>query len=421
MIRLNSIYIKGFKDPEEEKYLEFSPEPISVIYGENGSGKTTLLKILFAVLSGNEDMLLEEKVQEIKLRYKKDNTDGILTIRRQEFTGLPKNYKWNDSDFLDTSSVLFDVHRGIVQQENNNSWELVEDLLNNMQSVISREKNKNANITKTSLYQSIEDLLDMALRRITFQGQHQNIIRRTNFESHLFISFLDIRDVAELITNEYRKGQEFISQKIKNAFFDTISQAVDIEEKQEINFALPQDFNTRIQQHKNFILQAMKQENSSLVNRVEAYLNTNDKKLIQKSKIFRAMLLNMIEEAEKPNPSLESITKLIKIFNEHLYKNKKLVVNEEEVYIYLGNEKKHELEDLSSGERNLLSILTLFLIIGQNRNFLIIDEPELSLNMKWQREFLPLLNEINPNAQIIVASHSPSISRKNTRYLTELK
>lgn len=46
MIRLNSIHITGFKDPEEKKELIFSSEPITVIYGENGSGKTTLLKIL---------------------------------------------------------------------------------------------------------------------------------------------------------------------------------------------------------------------------------------------------------------------------------------------------------------------------------------------------------------------------------------
>ena len=73
-----------------------------------------------------------------------------------------------------------------------------------------------------------------------------------------------------------------------------------------------------------------------------------------------------------------------------------------------------------SWKRRKYFILTLFLIIGKNRNFLMIDEPEISLNMKWQREFLPLLSSLNSNAQIIVASHSPSIAHKNSNYLVEL-
>jgi len=86
----------------------------------------------------------------------------------------------------------------------------------------------------------------------------------------------------------------------------------------------------------------------------------------------------------------------------------------------LGNGKFHELTELSSGERNLLSILTLFLILGNDRNFLMIDEPEISFNLKWQKDFLPLLSRLNSNAQIIVASHSPSIAHKNSKYLVEL-
>jgi predicted ATPase len=108
------------------------------------------------------------------------------------------------------------------------------------------------------------------------------------------------------------------------------------------------------------------------------------------------------------------------VFNAHLYRDKKLVVTEDAAYIDLGSGKQHTLNELSSGERHLLTFLTAFLIIGRNRNFFIIDEPEISLNMKWQRELLPLLNEISPNAQIIVATHSPSIAHKNTNYLVEL-
>lgn len=50
----------------------------------------------------------------------------------------------------------------------------------------------------------------------------------------------------------------------------------------------------------------------------------------------------------------------------------------------------------------------------------MIDEPELSLNIRWQREILELLKKLAPKSQIIVASHSPIIGRKNIDYLVKL-
>jgi len=37
------------------------------------------------------------------------------------------------------------------------------------------------------------------------------------------------------------------------------------------------------------------------------------------------------------------------------------------------------------------------------------DEPELSLHVGWQEKLLPSLRTLNPNSQIIVATHSPDI------------
>ena len=141
---------------------------------------------------------------------------------------------------------------------------------------------------------------------------------------------------------------------------------------------------------------------------------------MKNSKIFRALLLNILEEVENENITLKAITKLIEVFNSHLYRNKKLIVIEDKAYIQVNEKERHDLDKLSSGERHLLTFLTTFLILARDYNFLLIDEPEISLNMKWQRELLPLLSELNPNSQIIVATHSPSIAHRNTNYLVEL-
>ena len=68
----------------------------------------------------------------------------------------------------------------------------------------------------------------------------------------------------------------------------------------------------------------------------------------------------------------------------------------------------------------MLTFLSLVLFSGRERNFLIIDEPEISLNLTWQRNLLDVFSELVPHTQIIVASHSPAMAGKNRDRLSEL-
>jgi predicted ATPase len=81
---------------------------------------------------------------------------------------------------------------------------------------------------------------------------------------------------------------------------------------------------------------------------------------------------------------------------------------------------------LSSGERQLLVILThlYFNSLARKANVLIIDEPELSLHVKWQEMFVSAMELASPNIQFILATHSPSIILDRTDAcvdITELK
>jgi ABC-type lipoprotein export system ATPase subunit len=64
---------------------------------------------------------------------------------------------------------------------------------------------------------------------------------------------------------------------------------------------------------------------------------------------------------------------------------------------------------LSAGEKQLLIIL-LTALIQEDRSFvLFIDEPEISLHTDWQENLIDNIISLNSNAQIIIATHSPSI------------
>lgn len=64
---------------------------------------------------------------------------------------------------------------------------------------------------------------------------------------------------------------------------------------------------------------------------------------------------------------------------------------------------------LSSGEKQMLVILLTVLIEDGEPYALLMDEPEISLHIEWQQRLIQLIRELNPNAQIILSTHSPAL------------
>jgi len=71
-----------------------------------------------------------------------------------------------------------------------------------------------------------------------------------------------------------------------------------------------------------------------------------------------------------------------------------------------------KIKDLSSGERQLLFILIKTLNNSQQEKILIMDEPEISLHMSWQKKLITAIKSINSKCQLIIATHSPSILKE---------
>ncbi|WP_315718632.1 MULTISPECIES: AAA family ATPase [unclassified Bradyrhizobium] len=64
---------------------------------------------------------------------------------------------------------------------------------------------------------------------------------------------------------------------------------------------------------------------------------------------------------------------------------------------------------LSSGEKQLLILLSETLLQRERPAIFIADEPELSLHVLWQEKLVASLRQLNPSAQLIIATHSPDI------------
>ena len=100
---------------------------------------------------------------------------------------------------------------------------------------------------------------------------------------------------------------------------------------------------------------------------------------------------------------------LVEVLN-GLFQRKKIYINERnEIEAATDSGKKLSIRGLSSGEKQLIIILGEALLQRESPWIYIADEPELSLHVKWQEKLIENLRRINPQAQIVCATHSPDV------------
>ena len=78
-----------------------------------------------------------------------------------------------------------------------------------------------------------------------------------------------------------------------------------------------------------------------------------------------------------------------------------------------------ELDTLSSGERQVAGLIYSASRVAQG-NVVLVDEPELSLHIDWQRAIIKAMVEQLPSKQLIVCTHSPVIGAKYGDKMKEL-
>lgn len=77
--------------------------------------------------------------------------------------------------------------------------------------------------------------------------------------------------------------------------------------------------------------------------------------------------------------------------------------------VFVSNKDRLTPYHLSSGEKQIIVILLTVLVQDNKPAILFMDEPEISLHIDWQRKLIQYIKELNPNVQIILATHSPGI------------
>lgn len=87
----------------------------------------------------------------------------------------------------------------------------------------------------------------------------------------------------------------------------------------------------------------------------------------------------------------------------------KQILRDRNEITFIQDDEELPVYKLSSGEKQVLVILLTVLVQDMEKGVLLMDEPEVSLHIEWQQRLITLVRELNPNLQIIIATHSPAV------------
>ncbi len=95
-------------------------------------------------------------------------------------------------------------------------------------------------------------------------------------------------------------------------------------------------------------------------------------------------------------------------------RRKKFIVDRQLGFVFETDDLKPRrlaVTDLSSGEQHQIVLFYELIFASAGINFFLIDEPEISLHVEWQRAFIKDIEKVQnlTNATFLIATHSPQI------------
>jgi ABC-type transport system involved in cytochrome c biogenesis ATPase subunit len=436
--RYRVLGLYGFKDFD----LALADNTL-IIVGENGSGKTTLLRMLFYFLSGRWQSLIQFQFKSIAVKI---NTFEFK-VRREE---LVKAFSPRDRRFLarfpppirdrmrnmiehgqidrihEEISVLgprYGIPSHIVEREflnylneepgllegRSESLKAIQETMNQIQSAMQ------AQILYLPTYRRIERELSSI-----FEGADSDDLRRHRQRqreagpSYIELVEFGMRDVQQAINGAIGSIRDFarenltrltlgylsdvVNQTYLNVDTHTIASVPENTVRLVINRIDDSILSPESKQHLFDVIGSLaSKENFSTHDRLVYHYFSN---------ILRFQ--ESLQEREKP------VSEFCDLCSKYISDKQFIYNNSTFSFTIAGRDRaegidKIELADLSSGEKQIVSLFSHLYLSGASRFFVLIDEPELSLSVPWQRRLLPDIMRGLFCSGVVAVTHSPFI------------
>lgn len=411
--------------------INFRNGGITVVVGQNGCGKTTMLHILNAVFSKNPSQLFQYQFDYIELTIsshvlKIEVIDEYLeeeevTIKSLKYyvdsRALEKCYRENSK--INSPAFWIRVIPSLRRRSGNSFYDMRGGEVLTLSEVIDvyfdelPEEIKNDII---AIPNEVQELIgDLQVELITTE-RLKRIYRDDEYRRMEFVQKFTVEECSEELRNNVKNIlSEYanISQKLDEQFPSKILKA--IKQHEQFSEVELKDNIQKIDELRTKHVKAgvLEENNDKFLN-----INVNPESLDEST---AAILTVYYQDMKIKLDSLNSISDRIVLFKNMMANkfgtNKEISISKDNGIIVLQKptNKNVELRFLSSGEQQELVLLYNLIFKGEKEKIILIDEPEISLNVSWQREFLDDMKkivEIN-KFSILIATHSPQIINDN--------
>jgi ABC-type cobalamin/Fe3+-siderophores transport system ATPase subunit len=340
---------------------------VNVFFGPNGSGKTTLLKILHSALSGDTDILKGIPFKRASVRIHSYAHAGVYTR-----TFDPTQFT------VETKSR---IARFAAGGEPKPRWQTEPPLPEgygdgffcNYLPITRMYSNLKTGTEASSYLWSVASVLSDEQLEQAFANQIERLW--TNYQS----------DISQSIKKDQETGLARILQSV-------------LAPPQERHTPAPLSPHMAFELVRNFLERQPEYFHFDL-SESEFAVRFDREPQLQNIVGHIEEIERSISEAMAPRRQLQNLL-------DRMMLNKKIELTEKEVIFRVG-ERKLKLPQLSSGEKQIL--LIFLTALNSYAGPFIIDEPELSLHVDWQKTLLFTLRLLNPQMQILTATHSPEI------------
>jgi len=403
----------SYEIPHKKQKGDFSK--LLILYGDNGSGKTTILKLLFHLLSpelrrGHKTFVARTIFRKIAVTFA--NGTQVLAIREEgetkgQFTliitrendSLSCTFFVDDSGVVPSSSVTSEqvaVFRRLAEMDisfyflsDNRKIQLSVPIVSGSERFEDTPAHEEELFTR-SLYREHRDRPDSV-----------DVLVATTIER-----------TVEWIRNQVTQASNVGAENANSIYVDVVRRIARLPQKSAVESGLSRQSITR-----NLKEAAKRNE---LYSRYELTAPLDVGPLVaalaKSPPRNRPVILSVLRPfVEGTIARLDALGRvqllletLLRNFNSFFADKRAEFTLKGGFQFISANGAILKSSDLSSGEKHLLLIFCNSIMSTGTRSIFIIDEPELSLNVKWQRKLVPVLLELSKGAavQYIFATHS---------------
>ena len=416
MYKISNITIDNFW---ENYHVDMKfDEEVNILIGKNGSGKTTFMNLLHAVLTIDIDKLAEITFSNVIIKLNNKNRRKTVKITKiEDFHSAPiVKYQISNRNSIELPIITSDslrMYPPSLRRKMKDSYDQLKNEFQEFVSVSSLSVYRN-NYEYDFDHREYRDKRDRYFFSPVDERLNNLLEKLTRYQLRLSSQAREIsaqlqKDVLLSLLDKDQKQSwsiDFINK------FDSNKQKENLSSAYSRLGLVSKEVETKITNHINSMEKLKEQINNKMVDieKIDFYA------LHVQNRIERIIELSLL--AEK---NIKEIFEQLNLYLSELqrFMDKNFIFSKSGDLEIDG--KGYPIDKLSSGEKQLLILLTEALLQNKESFIFLADEPELSLHIEWQREILPAVRRINPNAQVIVATHSPEIAGKYNDNIIQIK